>query len=119
MSYKTTVTEIGPMVQDFIGEKMIILFNDNAPEALREMAVLHTIEDVEEPIAVGDTIIISGKEYQVTAVGDEANETFKTMGHCTFSFHGGDTAKIPGHVELKGDGMPEFTVGCTIEIIHA
>ena len=38
MGYKSTVTEIGPMVQDFIGEKMIIVFNDNAPAALREMA---------------------------------------------------------------------------------
>ena len=35
MGYKSTVTEIGPMVQDFIGEKMIIVFNDNAPAALR------------------------------------------------------------------------------------
>ncbi len=119
MSYKTTVTEIGPMVQDFIGEKMIIVFNDNAPDALREMAVLHSIEEVTDDIKVGDKIIISGKEYEVTAVGEEANETFRTMGHCTFSFHGSDTAKIPGHVELKGEGMPEFTVGCTIEIIPA
>lgn len=118
MGYKSIVTEIGPMVQDFLGEKMIIVFNDNAPAALREMAVLHSIEEMEKDIAVDDIITIAGKEYLVTAVGSEANETFKTMGHCTFCFNGNDTVKIPGHIELKGDGMPEITVGSTIEIMH-
>ena len=118
MGYKSTVTEIGPMVQDCIGEKMIIVFNDNAPAALREMAVLHSIEEMEKDIAVNDIIAIGGQEFVVTAVGSEANETFRTLGHCTFCFNGGDTAKIPGHIELLGEGMPEITVGCTIEIIH-
>lgn len=118
MGYKSTVTEIGTMVQDFIGEKMIIIFNDNAPAALRDMAVLHSIEEMEREVAVNDIIAIGGNEYLVTAVGSEANETFKTMGHCTLCFNGSDTAKIPGHIELLGEGMPEITVGSTIEIIH-
>lgn len=118
MGYQSTVTEIGPMVQEFIGEKMIIVFNDNAPAALREMAVMHTIEEMEREISVDDIIVIGGREYLVTAVGGEANETFKTMGHCTFCFNGGSTAKIPGQIELLGDGLPEITIGCTIEIIH-
>ena len=45
MGYKATITEIGPMVQDFIGENMIIIFDNNAPDALRDMAVLHSIEE--------------------------------------------------------------------------
>ncbi|MEF9918483.1 MAG: PTS glucitol/sorbitol transporter subunit IIA [Eubacterium sp.] len=118
MGYQTTVTEIGPMVQEFIDEKMIIVFNDNAPAALREMAVLHTIEEMEHDIKVDDIIVIGDKEYLVTAVGSEANETLKMMGHCTFCFNGGDTAKIPGQIELLGESMPEITLGCTIEIIH-
>ena len=32
-------------------------------------------------IEVGDTIIIAEKAFEVTAVGDEAQKTFKELGH--------------------------------------
>ena len=40
--YSTIVKDLGPMAEDFIGEKMIILFNENAPAELAEFCVLHT-----------------------------------------------------------------------------
>lgn len=119
MGYQSTITEIGAMVQDFVSEKMIIIFNDNAPDALRDMAVLHTIEVLDQDVAVGDRIRLGDKEYTVTAVGEEANETFKTMGHCTLMFNGFGAAQLPGHIELLGDGMPDLAVGQTIEIINS
>ena len=117
MGYKATITEIGSMVKDFIGEKMVIIFNDNAPDALRDMAVLHTIEEWDKDVCKGDKVIIGEKTYTVTAVGDEANETLRTMGHCTLVFNGADSAQLPGHIELAGDGMPDLSVGTSIEII--
>ena len=38
--YSTIVKDLGPMAEDFIGEKMIILFNENAPAELAEFCVL-------------------------------------------------------------------------------
>ncbi|WP_353626499.1 PTS glucitol/sorbitol transporter subunit IIA, partial [Bacillus sp. JCM 19041] len=39
MIYRTTVTKMGPSAGDFLEEKMIILFKDNAPEELAEFCV--------------------------------------------------------------------------------
>ncbi|MGL6292252.1 PTS glucitol/sorbitol transporter subunit IIA [Eubacterium aggregans] len=119
MRYKATITEIGPMVQDFIGENMIIIFDNNAPDALRDMAVLHSIEEWERDITIGDELVVCEKRYKVTAIGNEANETLKTMGHCTLMFNGADTAQLPGHIELSGDGLPDLSVGMSIEIIYS
>lgn len=117
MKYSTTITKIGDMALDFLSADFIIIFNDNAPAELAEISVLHTIEAVEQDIKIGDTIIIGGKKYSVTAVGEEANKTFRTMGHCTLKFTGMPEAELPGHIELKGEGNPEIRIGDVIEII--
>lgn len=117
MDYITQVTAIGPMVSEFLDQNMIIVFNDNAPAALAEIAVLHTIKEFSQDIKVGDVVIFGENEYVVTAVGSEANHTLKTSGHCTFSFDGADTAKIPGQIELSGGSIPDVKVGDRFEII--
>lgn len=117
MAYRAIVTEIGPLVAEFRPENMLIVFGDNAPPELREMCACHDGGAPEKDIAVDDIIIFDGVEYLVTAVGEEANTTFRTMGHCTFSFTGEDTAKLPGHIELLG-AIPELQPGSVIEILH-
>lgn len=117
MDYRTKVTAIGPLVGDFLEQNMVIVFNDNAPAALAEIAVLHTITDFDKDVNVGDVVIFGKNEYVVTAVGEEANHTLRTSGHCTFSFEGSDSAKIPGHIELAGEGIPEINVGDSFEIL--
>lgn len=48
MDYKSTVTTIGPLVEEMAEEgNFIIVFNENAPESLAEMSVLHTICDMD------------------------------------------------------------------------
>lgn len=116
MNYKSKITTIGEMALDFLNQGMLIIFNNNAPAELAEISVLHTIEEVDEDICVGDIIIISSKQYQVTAVGNEANKTFKRLGHCTLKFSGSPKATLPGHIELKGEGIPDINVGDYIEI---
>lgn len=117
MDYKSKVTGIGSMVSEFVEQKILIVYNDNAPPELAEMAILHTIHSLDKDVSAGDVVILGNKEYVVTAVGDEANHTLRTLGHCTFSFHGSDTARIPGHIELDGDGMPEVKEGDAFEIL--
>lgn len=117
MDYKSQVTGIGPMALDFLSENMVIIFNDNAPKELAEISILHSVIQVEKDIKVGDVIIIGSKDYIVTAVGDEANKTFRSLGHCTFKFTAKDEAELPGHIELSGDGLPDIKVGDMLEII--
>lgn len=119
MDYKTTVTHIGGLVAEFIEQDIIIVYNDNAPEELRDLSVGHTAANLEKDVSVGDTVILGSKKYEVSAVGSEANETLRKMGHCTLSFGGSDTAELPGFLELKGDGMPEIKIGDKFEILYS
>lgn len=117
MDYKTTVTGIGELVAEFIEQGMIIVFDDNAPAELAEMAVQHTKAAMDKDVQPGDVVVLGNKDYVVTAVGSEANHTLKTMGHCTFKFSGNDEVELPGHIELEGDGLPEIKPGDHFEIM--
>ncbi|MBB6217410.1 PTS system glucitol/sorbitol-specific IIA component [Anaerosolibacter carboniphilus] len=116
MKYQSIITGIGAMALSFLDEKMIILFNENAPAALAEISILHTIEEFLRDIEAGDILVLSGEKYVVTAVGDEANKTFKLMGHCTLKFTGKTEADLPGCIELQGKEIPEIKVGDLLEI---
>jgi glucitol/sorbitol PTS system EIIA component len=118
MNYKAVITNIGEMALDFISDSMLIVFNDNAPGELAEISVLHSIEPVHQDIKAGDVLIISGNKYKITVVGEEANKTFRSMGHCTFKFTGGAEAELPGQIEVEGGGIPDIRVGDTLEIIY-
>ncbi|AOT71134.1 PTS glucitol/sorbitol transporter subunit IIA [Geosporobacter ferrireducens] len=111
MKYQSTITGLGELALDFAADNLLILFNENAPAELAEISVLHTIEEVSGDIRVGDVIIFSKQEYRVTAVGEEANKTFRQMGHCTFKFTGKEDVELPGHIELQGNGMPKVKIG--------
>lgn len=60
--YSTIVKDLGPMAEDFIGEKMIILFNENAPAELAEFCVLHTGNELTDTVEVGDILKINDEE---------------------------------------------------------
>jgi len=119
MDYKTTITNIGDMVAEFIEQGSVIVYNDNAPQELRELAVAHTIATLEKDVSIGDVVICGDKDYVVTAVGSEANETLRSMGHCTLSFGGADSAELPGYLELKGDGMPQIKIEDKFEVVFS
>ena len=117
MDYKSQITGMGPMALDFLGENMIIVFNDNAPSELAELSILHKECKVDQDIKVGDVVAIGNGSFLVTAVGEEANKTFQTMGHCTFKFTGKPEVELPGHIELSGEGLPEIKIGDMLEIM--
>ncbi|NLN98104.1 MAG: PTS glucitol/sorbitol transporter subunit IIA [Eubacteriaceae bacterium] len=118
MDFKSVVTGIGPLVEEMAeAAGLIIVFDDNAPESLAEMAVLHTHCDLSQDVKVGDVVLFGNYQYVVTAVGEEANKTLKSMGHCSFKFTGEDSVDMPGQIALKGDGVPAIKVGDSFEII--
>ncbi|WP_434578205.1 PTS glucitol/sorbitol transporter subunit IIA [Thermoanaerobacterium thermosaccharolyticum] len=117
MKYKSIITSIGILVPDFLNEKMMIIFNNNAPKELEEMSVLHTIVEFDQKIEVGDIFVIGEKKYKVTAVGDDANKTFKELGHCTLKFTGRHEVELPGQIELLGDEIPKIKIGDILGIL--
>ena len=109
------------MTTTFIYNKFfnfIIIFNEDAPPELAELSVLHTKAELTEEPAPGDTMVICGKEFKISAVGSEAPHTLKELGHCTLSFKGGTEAERPGCIMLEGNALlPEdLKAGGTIEI---
>jgi len=118
MDFTTEITQIGEMVEEFLKEKLLIVFDDNAPPGLAEIAVLHTKKEFIREVKAGDTVRFGDVFYEVTAVGHEANKTLESMGHCSFCFTGEDQAKLPGQIELKGQGIPAVTIGDPFQIIY-
>ena len=122
MKFHCKITRWGDGALVFLDDpntNFIILFNDDAPEELVEFSVLHTETEYSEDPAVGDTVIVCNKAFTITAIGDEALHTLRSLGHCTLSFKGSDTPERPGCIMLQGD-VPlvkdDMKAGATIEI---
>ncbi|AWW26772.1 PTS glucitol/sorbitol transporter subunit IIA [Acetobacterium carbinolicum] len=118
MDFTTEITQIGEMVEEFLKEKLLIVFDENAPPELAEIAVLHTKKEFIREVKEGDAVRFGDVVYEVTAVGHEANITLESMGHCSFCFTGEDQVKLPGQIELKGQGIPAVKIGDPFQIIY-
>ncbi|MFG6331678.1 MAG: PTS glucitol/sorbitol transporter subunit IIA [Lachnospiraceae bacterium] len=121
MKYQSTIVGWGADALGFLEIEdcnFIVIFNENAPEELVEISILHTIAELGADPAVGDTVRICGKSFKITAIGTEALHTLRQLGHCTLCFKGGDTPECPGYIMLEGDRpAPEDIVkGGIIEI---
>lgn len=121
MKYSAKITGWGEDALGFLEDEdmnFIIIFNQNAPEELKEIAILHEIAELHSDVAVGDTFVICGKVYDVTAVGYEAQHTLKQLGHCTLSFKGGSVPERPGCIMLEGEPLTaaDIKIGGAIEI---
>ena len=122
MKFDVTVTGLGDMALAFLDPAMemrfVILFNDDAPAELAELAILHTQSEVYEAPAPGDTMKIGAKTYKITAVGDEAVQTLRDLGHCTLAFTADTEPFRPGCINLDGEVITEADVanGTVIQI---
>ncbi len=122
MKYDVTVTGLGSMALEFLDPSMemrfVILFNEDAPAELADLAILHTQGEMTEAPAPGDTMKIGEKTYKVTAVGDEAIHTLATLGHCTLAFTSDTTPYRPGCINLDGEVITAADVanGAVIQI---
>ncbi|GHV75973.1 hypothetical protein AGMMS49942_07940 [Spirochaetia bacterium] len=116
MAYRAAFTGLGEEYGEFFEQGMVVVFNENAPAELAELAALHTISVLEREVKPGDEIVLGNKRYTVTAVGEKANDTLGKLGHCTFIFTGAAEAELDGQIVLKGDGMPDLKAGDPFEI---
>lgn len=117
LKYETKVHTIGPSVADFLGEKMLILFGENAPAELAEFCLLIDVNDVEGEIEPGDTLQIGEKEYKITAVGDAVKKNLTSLGHITLKFDGSEAPELPGSLYLEDAEIGEVQAGDKIQVL--
>ena len=67
--YISQITAIGPLAAEMAEQQMMVLFGDGAPEAVAEIAVMHSGQTPERDIAPGDEMIVGEQVFTVTAVG--------------------------------------------------
>lgn len=116
IKYETKINKIGPSVEAFLGEKMLILFGDNAPAELAEFCLLIDVKDVEDEIKAGDSLLLGERKYNITAVGEAVKENLSSLGHITLKFDGSQTAELPGTLYLEDSKIAEVKSGDLIQI---
>lgn len=115
--YQTQIKKIGSSVAEFLGEKMFILFGDNAPAELADYCLLINIADIDGDIDPGDVLVLSNQEYKITAVGDAVKKNLGSLGHITLRFDGSDTPELPGTLYLEEADLQVPEAGTFLQIV--
>lgn len=115
--YENKVKALGECVNEFKDANMFVLFGDNAPEEITDYCYHVDVTPLHGEIAVGQTLILDGVPYKITAVGAEAPVTLAGLGHCSVSFSGQTEVELQGTIYVEGT-MPELHVGSTIQIVE-
>jgi len=118
MTVTATVTAIGPEALSPT-DPMVILFDDTATKALRQVTLIQDFDDRTGlsaiTLATGDKLTIDGQDYALTYVGKLANENLHSIGHVALVF-----SDVPEHDRLENalylapTTVPAFHVGTTI-----
>lgn len=116
--FTSTIVSIGEMVDDFLKENTLILFNEDAPEELHDIAVLHTKSEEAGTIEPGDIFLLGDLSLKVTSVGEKANETLQTIGHCTVKADGSGEPQLPGTIHVEDADLPSLTIGVKVAFIR-
>lgn len=115
--YENKVKALGECVDEFKDANMFVLFGDNAPEEITDYCYHVDVTPLHGEIAVGQTLILDGMSYKITAVGAEAPVTLAGLGHCSVSFSGQTEVELQGTIYVEGT-MPELHVGSSIRIVE-
>ena len=106
---------LGSGALDFIDDKILMLFGASAGNGVEEYSVRITMPQIKKSIEAGCVMHFGKNTYKVTAIGDEAMETLRLLGHCTLRFDGSDVPVLPGTIHLDDADMPEIVIGDTID----
>lgn len=115
--YQTKINKIGSSVNEFLGEKMFILFGDNAPAELADYCLLINVNEIDGEIEKGSILAFNNKEYKITAVGSAVKQNLGSLGHITLKFDGSDTPELPGTLYLEEANIQAPEVGSLIQIL--
>ena len=116
IKYQARVTEIGPLVSEFLEAGILVLFGADAPEELREFSIIHDGKILVEPVSPGDFFCLDDEKFKILAVGDVANTNLSALGHFIIKFNGSDEVEMPGDICSEIGKLPEIRVGMQLEI---
>jgi PTS system glucitol/sorbitol-specific IIA component len=115
--YKTRVVAIGPLVPEFVEQRILVFFQVGAPPELAEFSILTEPTELVEDVRPGDRIVIDGHSYRVTAVGEVANTNLRNLGHLILKCNSRTEPELPGDVCTQAKDLPPIRVGTTIRIV--
>lgn len=109
--YTTKIVELGSMAEAFRQDGMIIMFNENAPEELRDYCALHRGNELTDTVAIGDVVQVGTGKYNVVYVGDQVQKNLKDLGHICLRFNGNqDGESMEGSIYLEAGDIVPFAV---------
>ncbi|NUF28466.1 PTS glucitol/sorbitol transporter subunit IIA [Gilliamella sp. ESL0254] len=116
--YHSKINQIGEFAQEALADGMLILFKNGAPADLADYCFVHSHDDLQQDLQVGQEIKLGKHVYEITAVGDVGSINFRELGHITLRFDGNHQAELPGTVHVKGDVPDQLSVGDEIIILN-
>ena len=117
LKYEGTITEIGPLVEEFTAAGILVLFGEDAPEELREFSIIHDGKQLHADLVPGDDFRLEGESYRILAVGEVANTNFGNLGHLILKFNGMEEPELPGDVCVEAKPLPEIREGMHFSIV--
>lgn len=116
---KTKVVSIGEEVQGLLDGGVLIMFNPNAPQELKDVAVLHEKQSEEMDVLYeGGELTFGDQTFRIDFVGKDANKNFNELGHLSVYFNNTDEdmGKLPGSVFVSSEkiNVPDIKIGQTI-----
>ncbi len=117
LRYGTTVLQVGPLVEDFLQQGMVIFFAEGAPAELLEFCALHRPDVVTGGLRAGDHLLIDDLRLEILAVGDVADANLTALGHISIKANGERTAPLPGDVCVHKQPLPPLREGTRVEIL--
>lgn len=114
--YQTKIVSIGEFAEETLESDMLITFKDGFSSDLADYCFIHQHGELKQPVQVGQLLSIGTTQYEISAVGEVANENLKELGHITIRFNGGSEAELPGSVHVHGKTPEKVFVGDEIII---
>jgi len=115
--YQTTITYIGENAREALDDHMLITFSEGAPEDIQDFCFIHSHGELSGALQPGAILDVDGYHYNITAVGDVAQQNLKELGHITVRFDGEDTAEYPGSVHVSGPTPQAIQTGSILKFI--
>ncbi|WP_151995062.1 PTS glucitol/sorbitol transporter subunit IIA [Buttiauxella massiliensis] len=112
--YMTTITHIGQHAREALEDNMLITFREGAPADIQDFCFIHNPGPLTGTLRPGISFELNGQHYDVTAVGDVAQQNLQELGHITLRFDGGVLPEYPGTVHVKGPLPEGIEPGCRL-----
>ena len=116
--YDTTVTSVGQMVEDFRQQGVVILFDERAPEELRDFAVIHAPTVTVSGPAPGDVVVLGDVQLPVLAVGAVVQDNLMALGHLDLKADDRTEAALPGDVCVPSGDLPLLVAGMRFQLLR-